>query len=63
MPVFLFILGIYTACCVIKFLDCKDEEMSTGKAFFVAAILVFIYILMIDPLVCEIAPTFCFNGN
>lgn len=63
MSVFLFILGIILACLVINFLDYKDEEMPPSKALFVAAILVFIYILMIDPLVCEIAPTFCFNKN
>lgn len=50
MSVFLFILGKIFACCVINFLDCKGEEMSPGKA-------------MIDPIVCEIAPTFCFNKN
>lgn len=63
MSVFLFILGIIVACFVVRFLDSKDEEMLPGKAMFVAAILVFIYILMIDPLVCEIAPTFCCNEN
>lgn len=63
MSVFLFILGIIVACFIVKFLDSKDEEISPGRAMFIAAILVFIYILMIDPLVCEIAPTFCFNKN